>query len=190
VAGGVNFSAGLLSTGSLSGLMAVLPSGQSVLSAWNFTTNLTGGQALLGFDVGPGQPDLSVWHYDGTAWVAFAAPDLTYGDDGIADFAVTGFGAYALSILSPHDGDANNDGLVSVIDLGVLARNYDAPSGATWSTGDFNGDGAVNVVDLGVLAKNYDWVGAPGGAVPEPGSVALMLTAGLALIARKSRYAK
>jgi hypothetical protein len=38
-----------------------------------------------------------VWHYNGTTWTAFAASDLTYGDDGIADFAVTSFGGYAVT---------------------------------------------------------------------------------------------
>ncbi len=54
-------------------------------------------------------------------------------------------------------GDANNDGKVNVSDLGILATNYGALVGATWSTGDFNGDGKVNVSDLGILATNYGY---------------------------------
>jgi hypothetical protein len=52
-------------------------------------------------------------------------------------------------------GDANNDRLVDVGDLGILAANYGTTSGATWSQGDFNGDGLVDVGDLGILAANY-----------------------------------
>jgi hypothetical protein len=52
-------------------------------------------------------------------------------------------------------GDANNDGLVDVGDLGILAANYGRTSGGTWTTGDFNGDGAVDVGDLGILAAHY-----------------------------------
>ena len=74
---------------------------------------------------------------------------------------------------------------VNVVDLGVMARNYDTAGGATWAMADFSGDGAVNVVDLGILAKNYDWVGAPAGAVPEPATLSLLALGGLALLRRK-----
>jgi hypothetical protein len=52
-------------------------------------------------------------------------------------------------------GDANGDGAVDVGDLGILAANYGATSGASWGQGDFNGDGAVDVGDLGILAAHY-----------------------------------
>jgi hypothetical protein len=51
-------------------------------------------------------------------------------------------------------GDANEDNIVDVGDLGILAANY-GQSGKTWSQGDFNGDGTVDVGDLGILAANY-----------------------------------
>jgi hypothetical protein len=61
------------------------------------------------------------------------------------------------SIQQQHQlsGDANDDGVVDVGDLGILAANYGMSSGATWDMGDFNGDGAVDVGDLGILAANY-----------------------------------
>jgi hypothetical protein len=52
-------------------------------------------------------------------------------------------------------GDANGDGKVDVIDLGVLATNYDLAATGV-GQGDFNGDGKVDVIDLGILATNYD----------------------------------
>jgi hypothetical protein len=52
-------------------------------------------------------------------------------------------------------GDANKDSKVDVGDLGILAANYGATSGATWDKGDFNNDGKVDVGDLGILAANY-----------------------------------
>ena len=98
VADGTNFTATPLSGGDLSGL----PADETVLAAWNFTTNFTGDQALLAFDVGEGQTqDLAVWHFDGATWTPFDAFDLTYGDDGIASFAVTGFGGYAITVPEP-----------------------------------------------------------------------------------------
>jgi hypothetical protein len=51
-------------------------------------------------------------------------------------------------------GDANNDGMVDVGDLGILAANYGG-SGKIWLQGDFNGDGLVDVGDLGILAAHY-----------------------------------
>jgi hypothetical protein len=51
-------------------------------------------------------------------------------------------------------GDANNDGMVDVGDLGILAANYGG-TGKTWFQGDFNADGSVDVGDLGILAANY-----------------------------------
>jgi hypothetical protein len=51
-------------------------------------------------------------------------------------------------------GDANEDDMVDVGDLGILAANYSG-SGKTWSQGDFNNDGLVDVGDLGILAAHY-----------------------------------
>ena len=93
--------------------------------------------------------------------------------------------AFASQVPEPHPGDANNDGAVNVVDLGVLAKYYDTATGATWEMADFSGDGAVNVVDLGVLAKNYDWVGAPAGAAPEPATLSLLALGGLAMLRRR-----
>lgn len=90
----------------------------------------------------------------------------------------------SLTLLDPIDGDANCDGLVDVLDLGVLATSYGNASGTTWHTqwlvGDFSGDGLVDVVDLGILASNYGY-GMTGGtgevAAPEPGSLLLLVLA-------------
>jgi hypothetical protein len=109
-----------------------------------------------------------------------------------------------------RSGDANVDGRVDVTDLGLLATNFNDPSGALWDEGDFSGDGNVDVSDLGVLATNFNrtFAGAaalnPRGpatfadamalpqfaglaaAVPEPGGVAL-IAAGVGLVTRRRR---
>jgi hypothetical protein len=51
-------------------------------------------------------------------------------------------------------GDANEDGMVDVGDLGILAANYGG-SNKDWSHGDFNNDKLVDVGDLGILAAHY-----------------------------------
>jgi titin len=67
----------------------------------------------------------------------------------------TGGDDWSQRILVALDGDANLDGMVDVVDLGILATHYGVSSGATWGMGDSTGDGAVDVADLGLLATNY-----------------------------------
>ena len=97
-----------------------------------------------------------------------------------------------VAVSAPHAGDANNDGAVDVVDLGILATNYDKtvlPHGSSqsWALADFNDDGNVDVVDLGVLATNYDWAGAPAGNIPEPMILSLLAMGSLALLRRGGR---
>jgi hypothetical protein len=75
-------------------------------------------------------------------------------------------GAYDFPFVG---GDANHDGKVDVVDLGILSTNYDTVTGATWAMGDFDADGKVDVVDLGILSMNYDYVAA-GGSAPAAAS--------------------
>ena len=86
----------------------------------------------------------------------------------------------------PQPGDANLDDQVGLIDLGVLAANWNAQSGKVWADGDFNGDGAVTLPDLGLLAINWGWSAptGPPAAVPEPASC-LILAAGALLALRR-----
>lgn len=53
------------------------------------------------------------------------------------------------------DGDANNDGVVDVRDLGGLLANFGTADGATRSQGDLDGDGDVDADDLKVLLGNF-----------------------------------
>src|SRR5674476_403560 len=69
-------------------------------------------------------------------------------------------GAIGARLLFPSHaaqlpGDANNDGVVNISDLAILAAHYGTTSGATWSVGDFNGNGAVNISDLSILAAHW-----------------------------------
>jgi hypothetical protein len=75
----------------------------------------------------------------------------------------TGWAAKNISgSISMIPGDANNDEIVDVGDLGILAANYGRNLTAEailkeeqWFLGDFNSDGVVDVGDLGILAANY-----------------------------------
>ena len=79
-----------------------------------------------------------------------------------------------------YPGDADENRMVNVIDLGILATNYGDMSGTMeWGDGDFTGEGNVDVTDLGILATNYGTSAPQASSVPEP-SVAMLL-AGMAI---------
>ncbi len=85
-------------------------------------------------------------------------------------------------------GDANNDGIVNVTDLGILATYYDQGDGFGWNEGDFTGDGFVSVNDLGVLATNYGYgTVVQIQSVPEPGTFTLLLLGLASLLCRRRR---
>ena len=89
-------------------------------------------------------------------------------------------------------GDANRDGKVDGSDVTILAGNWQhgvtGTANATWDMGDFNADGKVDGSDVTILAGNWQaGVTAAATAVPEPGTLVLLLGAivSLALIRRK-----
>jgi hypothetical protein len=88
----------------------------------------------------------------------------------------------------PHPGDANDDHMVNVGDLGILAANWGQPAG--YAQGDFNTDGTVNVGDLGILAAQWGWSGTiqptPPSSVPEPATLTLLGLGGLTIIRRRN----
>lgn len=85
-------------------------------------------------------------------------------------------------------GDANLDKMVDLVDLNLLALNYNTPGG--WQQGDFTGDGIVDLLDLNQMAINYGFDGtvapqAP--SVPEPASWVLLAAGAVGLCRRSSR---
>jgi hypothetical protein len=87
-------------------------------------------------------------------------------------------------------GDANDDKLVDLVDLGILADNW-GDSGLTREQGDFNGDGMADLLDLAIMADNFNYgvVGEEGSGdvnLPEPTS-ALLLCVGVGVLARRRR---
>lgn len=51
-------------------------------------------------------------------------------------------------------GDVNDDGVVNIVDIGIIIDNYGLTPPAD-SRADINGDGVVNVVDIGIVIDNY-----------------------------------
>lgn len=60
-----------------------------------------------------------------------------------------------------HAGDLNNDGIINLLDLGILSGAYGSRQGAGSFAGaaDVNKDGCVDLADPGWLASNYGAVG-------------------------------
>ena len=85
-------------------------------------------------------------------------------------------------------GDANLDGAVNSVDLGLLLNNFNASSGVGWGQGELDGDGIVNSVDLGLLLNSFGFTSVPAAAsaVPEPnGSVMVVLALGFLCLAKR-----
>ena len=103
----------------------------------------------------------------------------------------------ALILLATAPGDANYDLKVDAEDLNKLALNWQQ-DGKHWDEADFNGDGLVDAEDLNQLALNWQfgvnpanaslvsfdtaWANALANvAIPEPGSLGLLLLTTLTL---------
>ena len=60
--------------------------------------------------------------------------------------------------ITPNDnlvpGDANQDGVVDIADLGIVGANFNKTS-VEWSQGAFNGDMKVDIADLGIIGANW-----------------------------------
>jgi len=135
--------------------------------------------AAIGYDATPGDEKYACYNtYDHQVhWYPFAR--TASGQP---------YGIRSGTILDPGVilGDADLDGTVSYLDLGILATNYNQ-TGRAWADGDFTWNGVVNYKDLGILATNY--ASTTGGQIqlgqppplPEPGTMAL-LAAGAVLL--------
>lgn len=155
--------------------------------------------------IGGGELDLADW--GGAASEPFGtAFDLIVADSGLTGtfasvvgvdlgagkaLAVT-YAADRVSASVALPGDANLDGTVNVVDLGLLAGAWNAPG--DWGHGDFDGSGFVDSHDLGLLQAHWHQStataaleGEAAATVPEPvTSFSLALTAAQLLAGRRA----
>ena len=126
--------------------------------------------------------------WNGAGWASLTT--ATLGTDCTLAYQSSGdLTGYTLLTVGTHlvGGDANGDGMVNGSDSTILAMfwQYGVGDGniADWAKGDFNGDGMVDGSDSTILSMNWGY-GCDDDSVanvPEPGAVALILTALLAL---------
>lgn len=62
---------------------------------------------------------------------------------------------YPVIVRDPNiRGDVNGDGLVNIVDIGIIIDNYRQP-GSSNPFADLNSDGIINIVDIGIVVDNY-----------------------------------
>lgn len=83
-------------------------------------------------------------------------------------------------------GDVDLNGNVDSLDLGILLNNFNDASSLGWGGGNLNGDAVVDSLDLGQLLNEFNFTSAASAAVPEPGSIVLLLM-GLSVFVRFAR---
>lgn len=73
------------------------------------------------------------------------------------------------------NGDANLDGSVNSLDLGILLNVFNDTSGLGYASGNLNDDADVNSLDLGIVLNNFNHTSLAALAVPEPRSQPFLL---------------
>ena len=75
---------------------------------------------------------------------------------------IESYGSMMVDVTSPtptpsggnKPGDVNNDGVVNIIDIGIIIDNYGS-SPPTDNKADLNKDNIVNIIDIGIVIDNY-----------------------------------
>jgi len=114
---------------------------------------------------------------------AFQWPHLAFSADGEHLYVGEAEADRIYDLLRSAEGppgDANNDGKVDAADAAILAKNWLKTVSNGPSDGDFNSDTVVDDLDASILAANWVYTGSGGAAVPEPSTLAILLSMAVA----------
>jgi hypothetical protein len=115
----------------------------------------------------------TVFATDTNSPYTFSWDSINYGTpNGRYSLTAEAYDSNGLSTISApitmlaDNADLNNDGMVNISDLAIMADNWGVTSGATYSQGSILGNGAVNVSDLAILATDWGMTdtNGPGGS--------------------------
>lgn len=109
----------------------------------------------------------------------FAAVHLPEFETGLGWDTTNLYSTGTVQVFAYLAGDADKNRSVAFADYQLLEANFGAAAGATWAMGDFNGDHAVTFTDYQMLEANF------GKSIPEPATLCLLLSGGLALVCRR-----
>ncbi|MHB9046797.1 MAG: PEP-CTERM sorting domain-containing protein, partial [Pirellulales bacterium] len=92
-----------------------------------------------------------------------------------------GLAVDAMSRFDYEPGDADQDGDVDILDVGLIQTKYGLVKGATWADGDFDGNGTVDIFDVAAMQVNYGH-GVESSPVPEPSTLLLVMVGVLGIL--------
>jgi hypothetical protein len=119
---------------------------------FNYPSQTTSTGGAFTVDVGNLANGTYSWRVKGPKYLANAGT-----------LALTGISITNLDMGLMRTGDANNDNVVSVLDINILRGTYGKQLGDPGydARADFNGDNLVNVSDVNLLRGNFGIGGAP-----------------------------
>ena len=154
-------------------------------ASWSDTGSIIGAAVAPEWFVDPATgmlflTELASGALDGAQTLAEIYEDVHGGPRPVGAFPDVGGDEYG----SPA-GDANYDGRVDGLDYVIWSNNY--WQSGNWGDANFNADAFVDGLDYVIWSNNYGfgYQQPPGGAVPEPGCLLLLLAAGPFLLRRR-----
>jgi hypothetical protein len=165
--------------------------------AWNPVLNLAGADIQSGklvFDYSSGTDPISTIQamlaasYDGGRWDIGRLRDSTATTTGLTLGCLDNTSSKQVIVIATYPGDFNLDGVVDSQDKAIWFAH--AFFGTTWQQGDANYDGVVDGLDRDLVLAHTGMpptagMSAAAGVtpVPEPGTLALLATGLLSLLA-------
>jgi hypothetical protein len=171
---------GQLSESTAAGIAYINGNGSVLFTGENLLTFANGRDTIAGVVAHEIGHNLGLTHTE-SGGPNLMAPKGTTEQLTTAQIATALNSSYVQAALMP--GDFTGDGIVNGADLAVWRTAYGVNA-----NGDANGDGDTDGRDFLLWQRHFDSALAGIGAVPEPTSISLLFTCGLALIGRRPNH--